>query len=254
MRRPPNARLHAWPRSAPVSLAHRRYAAKNTTRRTRPLRPPPPPPAPHTPPTVLQVRVRHQASRLHRGDVGAQGPLRRGRGGVAHRSARERPGHAADHEPDKYHADAADAHPGDQLLARLPGPRQHLRHAALPRVQPWRVLLYHVPLPLRDHVRRLWPRLPARVLRLLAAEQGEGVGGQDAQRHGADVLRRPVRHHAQWPLRHVRRPLLQRGLCLPDELLRRHALDGQQCARRVLQPRMVRERRLLPGRDVPRGH
>jgi hypothetical protein len=110
-------------------------------------------PPPTRPPPLLQVRVRHQAARLHRGDVGAQGPLRRGGGGAAHNGARERPGHAADHEQDQDHTDAADAHPGDQLLARLPGARQHVRHAALPRVQPGRVLLYHVPLPLRHHVR-----------------------------------------------------------------------------------------------------
>ena len=47
---------------------------RGCTRDPPPLYPPPPPPH-KRPPPQLQVHVRHQASRLHRGDVGAQGPL-----------------------------------------------------------------------------------------------------------------------------------------------------------------------------------
>ena len=99
-----------------------------------------------------------------------------GRRRAAGRDRRVRPRHAADHQQARLAADAADVRARHQVHLRLPGPRQHLRHAALPRVQPGRLLLHLLPLPLRHHVRRLRPRHDARHVRLLPDLQGEGVG------------------------------------------------------------------------------
>ena len=70
----------------------------------------------------------------------------------------------------------------------------------------------------------------------------DGGGGQATQRYGRHVLRRPVHHPAQRPLRPLRRHHVQRGLRLPDELFRRHALDGSQHLKRVVLPRVARLR------------
>merc|ERR1719424_2725191 len=85
-------------------------------------------------------------------------------------------------------------------------------------------------------------------------EYADGVGGQGPGRHARDGVWRKVHLLPERPLRRLRRPALQRGLRLPDGLLRHVSLGGLRgggaLGHDVRAPRAVRAQRA----NLPRRH
>mmetsp|Transcript_12256 Transcript_12256/g.29958 ORF Transcript_12256/g.29958 Transcript_12256/m.29958 type:complete len:265 (-) Transcript_12256:873-1667(-) len=142
---------------------------------------------------LLRGRPRQRQPRPQRHGPQHALPRRPGRQALAH------PPHALHHQ---------------QVHLRLPGIRQHLRNPPLQGGQPRALHGRHLPLPLRGHVRRHWPRaVPLLRWPLPALERGQERQGQ-ARRIDGGVARGTVHDHHDGILRSLRRTRLQR-LLLP---------------------------------------